>query len=60
MYLAELTHKRGCSRLEWWVLASDERAVTFYETIGASAKGKWTIYRLHGTALEALAEKARS
>jgi GNAT superfamily N-acetyltransferase len=58
-YLAELTRKCGCSRLEWWVLAADEDAAGFYEAIGASAKGEWNIYRLQGRALDALAEEAR-
>jgi len=56
-HLAALTRQRGCSRLEWWVLASDDAAVGFYEAIGASAKGEWNIYRLQGAALEALAEE---
>jgi GNAT superfamily N-acetyltransferase len=58
-YLADLTQKRGCSRLEWWVLATDEGAVGFYEAIGATAKGEWLIYRLHGRDLDALAQEAR-
>lgn len=57
-YLANLTLRRGCSRLEWWVLASDENVVSFYEAIGATAKGEWNIYRLHGKALTALAQEA--
>lgn len=57
-YLANLTRQRGCSRLEWWVLAEDPDAVAFYEAIGATAKGEWDIYRLHGAALESLASEA--
>jgi GNAT superfamily N-acetyltransferase len=57
-YLAELTRRRGCSRLEWWVLAADAGAAAFYEAIGATAKGEWDIYRLHGPALHALADEA--
>ncbi|MGD9000596.1 MAG: GNAT family N-acetyltransferase [Granulosicoccaceae bacterium] len=59
-YLAELTRQRGCSRLEWWVLAADEGAAAFYEAIGATAKGEWDIYRLHGPTLDALAAEART
>jgi GNAT superfamily N-acetyltransferase len=54
-YLARLTRQRGCSRLEWWVLSDDQAAVGFYEALGASAKGEWSIYRLQGDALDALA-----
>lgn len=56
-HLAALTRERGCTRLEWWVLASDDAAVGFYEAIGASAKGEWDIYRLQGAALDALASE---
>ncbi|MEJ2509737.1 MAG: GNAT family N-acetyltransferase [Gammaproteobacteria bacterium] len=59
-YLADLTRQRGCSRLEWWVLSSDEGAVGFYEAIGATAKGEWDIYRLQGKALDALADEVHS
>jgi GNAT superfamily N-acetyltransferase len=54
-YLAALTLARGCGRLEWWVLTDDEAAVAFYEKLGASAKGEWTIYHLMGDALATLA-----
>jgi GNAT superfamily N-acetyltransferase len=56
-YLAALTLKRGCGRLEWWVLAEDTNAIGFYEAIGATAKGEWTIYRLRGNDLHALASE---
>ena len=55
-HLARLTLKRGCNRLEWWVLGEDEKAIAFYEAIGASAKEEWLIYRLRGETLAALAE----
>lgn len=58
-YLADLTRRRGCSRLEWWVLSTDEGAVGFYESIGATAKSEWDIYRLHGSALDTLADEYR-
>lgn len=53
--LARLTLERGCGRLEWWVLADDARAAAFYESIGATARDEWTVYRLRGEALEELA-----
>jgi len=58
-HLARLTLQRGCSRLEWWVLGEDEKAVAFYEAIGASAKEEWMIFRLRGEPLEALADTAQ-
>lgn len=54
-HLARLTLARGCSRLEWWVLGEDKKAIAFYEALGASAKEEWLIYRLRGQPLEALA-----
>lgn len=54
-HLAALTIERGCRRLEWWVLSSDDRAVEFYEMLGAMAKDEWTVYRLSGEALQRLA-----
>lgn len=54
-HLATLTIERGCRRLEWWVQTEDEKAVTFYEMLGAVAKDEWTVYRLSGEALGRLA-----
>lgn len=54
-HLARLTLQRGCSRLEWWVLGEDEKAIAFYEALGASAREEWMIFRLRGDALENLA-----
>lgn len=58
-HLARLTLQRGCSRLEWWVLGEDEKAIAFYETLGASAKEEWQIFRLRGEPLQALADSAQ-
>jgi GNAT superfamily N-acetyltransferase len=54
-HLAGLTLARGCNRLEWWVLGEDEKAIAFYEALGASAREEWMIYRLRGEALANLA-----
>ncbi|WP_127478587.1 GNAT family N-acetyltransferase [Sulfurivermis fontis] len=53
--LARITLERGCTRLEWWVLAEDAKAVAFYEHMGATAKDEWTVYRLRGDALRDIA-----
>lgn len=55
-HLAWLTLQRGCSRLEWWVLGEDEKAIAFYEALGATAKEEWQIFRLRGEPLQALAD----
>lgn len=54
-HLAGLTVARRCRRLEWWVHAEDQRVVKFYETLGASAKDEWVVYRLSGLSLQELA-----
>lgn len=56
-HLADLTVARGCRRLEWWVHVEDERVVRFYESLGASAKDEWVVYRLSGKSLWSLAEE---
>jgi len=59
-YLAKLGRERGCGRLEWWVLDWNEPAIEFYRRIGARALDEWTVYRLTGPALAALANRTRA
>jgi GNAT superfamily N-acetyltransferase len=53
--LAALCVERGYGRLEWWVLDWNEPAIGFYESLGATAMDEWTVHRLAGRALHALA-----
>ncbi len=53
--LAQLAMERGCARLEWSVLDWNEPALGFYRSIGARPLSEWTVQRLDGSALEALA-----
>ncbi len=53
--LASLAVERGCARLEWSVLDWNEPAIAFYQSIGAKSMDGWTINRLDGDALIALA-----
>ena len=55
-YLARLAVERGCGRLEWWVLDSNEPAIRFYERLGAYPMDDWTVFRVAGNALEDLAD----
>jgi GNAT superfamily N-acetyltransferase len=55
-FLAKLAVERGCGRLEWWVLDSNEPAIRFYERLGAKAMDEWTVYRVTGDALVKLAQ----
>ncbi len=53
--LASLAKRRGCARLEWWVLDWNEPAIGFYSSVGAEPMDDWTVYRVSGSALEDLA-----
>ena len=53
--LAALAIERGCARLEWSVLDWNEPAIRFYQTLGARGMDEWTVNRVDGAALIALA-----
>ena len=52
---AQLAIERDCARLEWSVLDWNEPAIAVYRAIGAVPMDEWTIQRLDGDALWALA-----
>jgi GNAT superfamily N-acetyltransferase len=61
--LAELAAecmRRGFARLEWWVLDWNALAIGFYRSIGAVGMEEWTVQRLTGEPLRALAQSALS
>ena len=37
---------KGCGRMEWSVLAWNEKALRFYESLGARRLSEWYVYRL--------------
>lgn len=53
--LAQIAVDRGCGRLEWAVLDWNTEAMRFYEKLGAKPNSDWTVYRLTGESLRALA-----
>ncbi len=53
--LAQIALDRGCARLEWSVLDWNVDAIRFYESVGAKAMTEWTVNRVTGDALRALA-----
>ncbi len=55
--LAQLALERGCGRFEWSVLDWNAPAIAFYESFGARPQQEWTVFRLTGEALTALAAK---
>jgi len=58
--LARIAVERGYQRIDWWVLDWNESAHGFYRSIGAKPMDEWTVWRLTGDALGALAGVARS
>lgn len=54
--LASIAVAENCGRLEWWVLDWNTPAIGFYKKIGARAMDEWTVYRVDGDALKALAQ----
>jgi GNAT superfamily N-acetyltransferase len=53
--LAALARERGCGRMEWSVLDWNEPAIGLYRRLGAVPLSDWTVFRLAGPALDALA-----
>jgi len=53
--LASIALERDCGRLEWAVLDWNKDAIGFYRRLGATPNDDWTVYRLTGEALRALA-----
>jgi len=56
--LAAVCVERGWSRFEWSVLDWNEKALAVYRAIGARPQDEWTVQRLAGPALHALAAQA--
>ena len=57
-YLAGIAVDRGCGRMEWSVLNWNEQALRVYRGIGAQPLNEWTVMRLTGPAITALAATA--
>lgn len=56
--LAAVAVARGYERLEWNVLDWNEPARGFYRRLGAEPLEEWTVHRLSGSALDALASSS--
>lgn len=53
--LAAVCVERGYGRLEWWVLDWNVPALGFYAALGATGMDQWTVHRMTGAPLRALA-----
>lgn len=57
-HLAGLAVERGCARLEWWVLRTNDPALRFYARLHARSLDEIEILRLDGESLRTLAATA--
>ena len=55
--LAQIAVERNYGRMEWAVLDWNEMALSVYRRVGAEALNDWTVHRLTGDTLEALARR---
>ena len=55
--LARLAVERDCGRFEWSVLDLNTPAIDFYRSLGAVGLEEWTVQRMTGQALVALAAR---
>ena len=53
--LARIAVRRDCGRFEWSVLDWNAPSIAFYRKLGATGMDEWTVQRLEGDALHALA-----
>jgi len=58
--LAQIARERGCGRLEWACLNWNQPSIDFYLSLGATPMDEWTVYRVSGNALIALAGEEAS
>ena len=56
-YLAGIAVDRDCGRLEWSVLDWNQPAKDFYQSLNAEPMDGWTVNRLTGESLTALADQ---
>ena len=54
-WLARRALREGCTRMNWSVLDWNAPSIAFYRGLGAVAQDEWTVQRLSGDALAALA-----
>ena len=59
VHLAKQCLANGWSRLQWAVLDWNAPSIAFYKSLGAEMMDEWTICRVSGSALSALAEGTR-
>lgn len=58
--LAQLAVERDCGRFEWSVLDWNAPAIEFYRGLGAVGMDEWTVQRVSGDSLRALATQSNN
>ena len=58
VHLAKTALEENCGRFEWSVLDWNTPAIDFYRAMGAIGMDGWTVQRVEGDALTALAAKS--
>ena len=59
-HVARVAFEAGCGRMEWSALTWNQPAIDFYHRLGAVTLDDWRIFRLNGSALQALVEREES
>lgn len=54
-HLAARCKSEDLARFEWWVLNWNTPSIDFYKSLGAVMQDEWTVCRIDGEALDALA-----
>ena len=57
LFRSRIALERGCGRLEWSCLDWNKPSIDFYLSLGAEQMKDWTVYRVAGDTLRALADK---
>jgi GNAT superfamily N-acetyltransferase len=57
-HLARLAVAHDCARFEWIVLDWNSKAITFYESLGATILADWRVCRLAGQSLDRMANES--
>jgi len=53
--MAREAKKAGCARMEWVCLEGNEKALRFYESVGARRMSGWVVLRVGGEGIGELA-----
>ncbi len=54
-HVAAIAESRKCARFEWWTLRTNERALGFFQAVGARRLDQLVIHRIQNTEIQRLA-----